>query len=242
MPPPSSHLSSHASVLRPTPQLHLQVIHKDRRVMCNMPSYRKRMWCRAEQLSHFLRNGRDSMWVATSESGLLEDSAVDSALDEEGAEREDRAEGRDSIDSAALNEANVRVGKMATWEGGSGESWHHEFLRVFGGLARPPHAPCQPHHTASRDSPLTNPADSSTRPSRPTRFRSSSRCLASMVSLPHAPHAHVVLSSAPHLAAVLLTPGCPSRAPGELLSSAGGDLSPAHLARIEEVPCDTRTR
>ena len=160
------------------------VIHKDRGVLCNMSSYRKRMWCRAEQLSHFLRNGRDSMWVATSESGL-EDSAgadneVESAVGEEETAAEEREEERDGVGKAGANESNVRVGKMATWEGGSGGSWHHEFLRVFAGDA-----------TVETDK----------------------------ISL------------------VLPLLGLY----GELLSSAGGNLSAAHLARIDEVLCEIMT-
>ena len=35
--------------------------------ICNHMSYQSRMWCRAEQLCHVLRNGVDRLWLATSE-------------------------------------------------------------------------------------------------------------------------------------------------------------------------------
>ena len=45
--------------------------HKDLPgVQCDEDSYRTRMWCRAEQLCHSLRNGVDDMWVANDTSCL----------------------------------------------------------------------------------------------------------------------------------------------------------------------------
>ena len=43
------------------------VKHSDTGVACNLASYNMRMWCRAENLCHILRNGVKNMWVATSE-------------------------------------------------------------------------------------------------------------------------------------------------------------------------------
>jgi hypothetical protein len=46
-----------------------RVTHLDTGAVCDDRTYRKRMWCRAEQLAHFLRNGTDSMWIAAPSSG-----------------------------------------------------------------------------------------------------------------------------------------------------------------------------
>ena len=42
--------------------------HSDSAQECNFSTYRKRMWCRAEQLCHMLRNGAASIWLATADS------------------------------------------------------------------------------------------------------------------------------------------------------------------------------
>ena len=34
--------------------------------LCDFGTYRRRAWCRAEQLCHLFRNGMDNMWLATS--------------------------------------------------------------------------------------------------------------------------------------------------------------------------------
>ena len=44
--------------------------HTDLGLECNVETYNKRMWCRAEQVCHALRNGTDRMFVAT-EAGLV---------------------------------------------------------------------------------------------------------------------------------------------------------------------------
>jgi hypothetical protein len=46
------------------------VEHADTGEECNVSSYNKRMWCRAENLCHSLRHGIDGMWVVTSEQDV----------------------------------------------------------------------------------------------------------------------------------------------------------------------------
>ena len=36
--------------------------------MCDVTTYRRRLWCRAEQLCYVLRQGRERMWLATGAS------------------------------------------------------------------------------------------------------------------------------------------------------------------------------
>ena len=40
--------------------------HLQTGAVCDFESYRRRAWCRAEQLCHLFRNGMDDMWLATS--------------------------------------------------------------------------------------------------------------------------------------------------------------------------------
>ena len=40
-------------------------VHEDTMLPCNFGTYNKRMWCRAEQLCHILRNGDSSVWLST---------------------------------------------------------------------------------------------------------------------------------------------------------------------------------
>jgi hypothetical protein len=42
--------------------------HADTGETCDFETYRRRMWCRAEQLCHVLRNGASCIWLATEES------------------------------------------------------------------------------------------------------------------------------------------------------------------------------
>ena len=46
------------------------VVHRERMTTCDLSTYRRRMWCRAEQLSHFLKNGTSFMWVAAAEDAI----------------------------------------------------------------------------------------------------------------------------------------------------------------------------
>lgn len=47
-----------------------EVEHADTKALCSVATYRKRMWCRAEQLFHTLINGTGSMWLATGETSV----------------------------------------------------------------------------------------------------------------------------------------------------------------------------
>ena len=42
--------------------------HAETEITCDFATYRRRTWCRAEQLCHLFRNGLDAMWLATSET------------------------------------------------------------------------------------------------------------------------------------------------------------------------------
>ena len=42
-----------------------EVVHSDTGRVCNYATYQRRMWCKAEQLCHWLHNGQSRMWVAT---------------------------------------------------------------------------------------------------------------------------------------------------------------------------------
>ena len=46
------------------------VAHADTGSMCSVDTYRKRMWCRAEQLFHTLINGTGRMWLATGKDSV----------------------------------------------------------------------------------------------------------------------------------------------------------------------------
>jgi len=41
------------------------VMHEDTGLLCDVRTYNRRMWCRAENLCHSMRNGTAYMWVAT---------------------------------------------------------------------------------------------------------------------------------------------------------------------------------
>ena len=47
-----------------------EVEHSDTKALCGVDTYRKRMWCRAEQLFHSPINGTGSMWLATAEASV----------------------------------------------------------------------------------------------------------------------------------------------------------------------------
>ena len=47
------------------------VIHREKGIECNASTYAKRMWCRAEQLSHYLHHGAANMWIATAEDSIV---------------------------------------------------------------------------------------------------------------------------------------------------------------------------
>ena len=46
------------------------VAHKNTGALCDFGTYRRRTWCRAEQLCHLFRNGLESMWLATSATSV----------------------------------------------------------------------------------------------------------------------------------------------------------------------------
>ena len=54
-------------------------LHADNKVECNLSTYRRRMWCRAEILCHGLRNGSHEMWVATSPNDCTHIRDLDSS-------------------------------------------------------------------------------------------------------------------------------------------------------------------
>lgn len=60
-------LAAYASVAHAFVIVAPPVIHADTKLPCNVSTYNKRMWCRAENLAHSLRNGTHDMWVATGE-------------------------------------------------------------------------------------------------------------------------------------------------------------------------------
>ena len=58
-------LSAYASCAAAFVVIAPEVCHADTGELCNLSSYQRRMWCRAEQFCHILRNGVDHMWLAT---------------------------------------------------------------------------------------------------------------------------------------------------------------------------------
>lgn len=58
-------LSSYASLASEFVIVAPPVRHCETARMCDFGTYRRRTWCRAEQLCHLLRNGLDAMWLAT---------------------------------------------------------------------------------------------------------------------------------------------------------------------------------
>jgi len=47
------------------------VLHADTGAVCDIDTYSKRMWCRAEQLCYWLRNGDRAMYMASGEDGTV---------------------------------------------------------------------------------------------------------------------------------------------------------------------------
>ena len=43
--------------------------HADTGAICDIDTYSERMWCRAEQLCFWLRNGENAMYMASGEDG-----------------------------------------------------------------------------------------------------------------------------------------------------------------------------
>lgn len=68
-------LSSYASMAHAFVVIAPEVEHHDSGAPLNIATYRRRMWCRLEQLCHALRNGTGRMWLATSENNLKRLSA-----------------------------------------------------------------------------------------------------------------------------------------------------------------------
>lgn len=56
------------------------ILHRDTGKLCNVHTYNGRMWCRAEQLSHYMRNGADNMWLAVSEDRLVKEMDTDDSV------------------------------------------------------------------------------------------------------------------------------------------------------------------
>ncbi len=52
--------------------------HTDLNDVCDLSTYQKRMWCRAEQVCHSLRNGTGGMFLAKGKPGAFEFSPVHS--------------------------------------------------------------------------------------------------------------------------------------------------------------------
>ena len=61
------------------------VQHDNTDKLCNLGSYRTRMWCRAEQLCYTLSNGEEQLWIAT--GSRAEDSSSSASGDGGGRER-----------------------------------------------------------------------------------------------------------------------------------------------------------
>jgi hypothetical protein len=60
-------LSAYASAAHAFVIVAPSVVHADTGKMCNVETYNRRMWCRAENLCHSLRNGIGAMWLASDE-------------------------------------------------------------------------------------------------------------------------------------------------------------------------------
>ncbi len=61
-------LSSYASVADAFVIVAPTLVHADTGCVCDKDSYLRRMWCRAENLCHYLTEGTENMWLATSAS------------------------------------------------------------------------------------------------------------------------------------------------------------------------------
>ncbi len=59
----SAYASCAAAFVVVAPEIH----HSDTGELCNLSTYQGRMWCRAEQFCHILRNGVEHLWLATAE-------------------------------------------------------------------------------------------------------------------------------------------------------------------------------
>ena len=52
--------------------------HMDLDDVCDVGTYQRRMWCRAEQVCHSMRNGRSGMYVASGKTDNFEFKPVES--------------------------------------------------------------------------------------------------------------------------------------------------------------------
>lgn len=68
------------------------VTHADLNDVCNLETYQKRMWCRAEQVCHSMRNGTNNMYLAIT------------SRDKEGSAGEDGGEGAPTTTCVAVDE------------------------------------------------------------------------------------------------------------------------------------------
>ena len=89
------------------------VLHADTQLPCNFETYRRRTWCRAEQLCHLFRNGLDAMWLATSEDNVIRLSMPDRNL-------------------GSFKKISTDV-EAEDWKSMSEEDWLSESIRVFQG-------------------------------------------------------------------------------------------------------------
>ena len=64
-------LAAYASIAQAFVVIAPEVQHSDLSMVCDEASYRSRMWCRAEQFAHVVRNGSENMWLATDDTGVV---------------------------------------------------------------------------------------------------------------------------------------------------------------------------
>jgi len=64
-------LAAYASIAQAFVVIAPEVPHCDLGTLCNEASYHLRMWCRAEQFAHSLRNGPENMWLAFEDAGAV---------------------------------------------------------------------------------------------------------------------------------------------------------------------------
>ena len=101
-----SSLASEFVIVAP-PLAHMETLKT-----CDFATYRRRTWCRAEQLCHLFRNGLDAMWIATSEESVQRLASMRLAESFTA-----------SADEAATDD----------WKHMSEEDWLSESIRVFQG-------------------------------------------------------------------------------------------------------------
>jgi len=58
-------LAAYASIAQAFVVIAPEIAHCDLGTVCDEASYHLRMWCRAEQFAHLLRNGPENMWLAS---------------------------------------------------------------------------------------------------------------------------------------------------------------------------------